>query len=114
VPSASFLVGLGGAIVVAVFWALDSYYLRLEKLFRELYDEVRKADTMDTADLYSMDITRFESAVEGGCRIAISPSVIWPYLVGIFLLAAVVVPRPAAMRDPALLAPAESGGASPK
>ncbi|HJQ57997.1 MAG TPA: hypothetical protein VJ890_13895 [Vineibacter sp.] len=33
---------LAGLVVVLVFWFLDSYYLYLERLFRDLYDNVRK------------------------------------------------------------------------
>jgi len=43
VPNASLIVGLGGVIVIAVFWGLDAQYLRWEKLFRALYDHVRVA-----------------------------------------------------------------------
>ena len=35
-------IGLGGIGVVA-FWALDAYYLRQERLFRQLHDSVRSA-----------------------------------------------------------------------
>lgn len=31
-------------ILVFIFWFLDSYYLKQEKLFRNLYDEVRKKE----------------------------------------------------------------------
>lgn len=36
-----------GLIPVIFFWILDSYYLWLEKRFRELYNEVRKAQDTD-------------------------------------------------------------------
>lgn len=42
-------------LVLGVFWFLDSYYLRLERLFRELYDEVRKKDC--PSDPYSMSFS---------------------------------------------------------
>lgn len=38
---------------VVIFWILDSYYLRQERLFRSLYDEVRGRETTD----FSMDIS---------------------------------------------------------
>jgi hypothetical protein len=31
-----------GVLPIIVFWLLDTYYLRAERLFRALYDEVRK------------------------------------------------------------------------
>src|SRR4051812_26441753 len=42
--------GLAAAALVPilVFWALDTYYLRAERLFRALYDRVRSsADAID-------------------------------------------------------------------
>ena len=41
-----------GLIPVIFFWILDSYYLRLEKRYRGLYDEVRVKDKTD----FSMSI----------------------------------------------------------
>ena len=38
---------------VVLFWCLDGYYLRQERLFRSLYDYVRTSETGDTD--YSMD-----------------------------------------------------------
>lgn len=35
------------ALVVFFFWILDSYFLRQERLFREVYDEVRKQETTE-------------------------------------------------------------------
>lgn len=32
-------------VPIVIFWALDAYYLRAERLFRELYNVVRKPDT---------------------------------------------------------------------
>lgn len=40
-----------------VFWFLDSYYLRQERMYRALYDEVRKQPE-STID-FSMDASRF-------------------------------------------------------
>jgi hypothetical protein len=35
------LIALAAALLTAVFWALDAMYLRQERWFRALYDEVR-------------------------------------------------------------------------
>ena len=114
VPNASWTVALGAAIVIAVLWLLDANYLRLERLFRALYDEVRVTTMTNTADLYSMNITQFQANENHVLRIAISWSVIWPYLVGILLLAIVAAARPTPSRDGAPPAPATSSSVSPK
>ena len=50
-------VALVAYLPAVVFWALDSYYLLQERLFRRLYDSVRMlhAGAADTTD-FSMDI----------------------------------------------------------
>ena len=45
-----------------VFWFLDAYYLRQEKLFRELYNEVRLIED-DSNITFSMDTSRFQKKV---------------------------------------------------
>ncbi len=42
---------------VVVFWILDGYFLSQERLFRSLYDHVRKLN--DTKIDFSMDTSRF-------------------------------------------------------
>lgn len=44
---------------VALFWCLDGYYLRQERLFRSLYDYVRTSETGGTD--YSMDTRPYAS-----------------------------------------------------
>ena len=44
-----------------MFWALDAYFLRQERLFRRLYDEVRGTELVD----FSMDTRPFEAEVAG-------------------------------------------------
>jgi len=44
-------------IMVLVFWCLDSYYLQLERLFRVLYDDVRRGIVEEP---YSMGCKPFE------------------------------------------------------
>ena len=52
-----------GFIPVALFWGLDAYFLRQERLFRALYDHVRllPPDEID----FSMDVSR---AADGWTR----------------------------------------------
>ena len=54
-------------VPVLVFWGLDSYYLRQERLFRALYDRVRQPEqypnyfpfSMDTSIIYKTTKTSF-------------------------------------------------------
>lgn len=45
-----------------VFWFLDAYYLRQEKLFRELYNKVSKVSDDSLID-FSMNTSEFEDKV---------------------------------------------------
>ncbi|SRR5579884_166940 len=49
------------------FWGLDAYYLRQERLFRKLYDELRLAsdETLRTVEPFSMSTTEFRDQVPG-------------------------------------------------
>ena len=45
-----------------MFWALDAYFLRQERLFRKLYDHVRRSQ--DGASDFSMNTQPFEENVD--------------------------------------------------
>ncbi len=45
-----------------IFWFLDSYYLKQEKLFRELYKKV-SSETNDNAIDFSMDTSPYKNSV---------------------------------------------------
>ena len=47
---------------VFMFWALDAYFLRQERLFRKLYDDVRSAEGVCD---FSMNTQPFEESVNG-------------------------------------------------
>lgn len=53
---------------LALFWGLDTYFLRAERLFRVLYDRVRSADQL--AEPFAMHATgkTFLAALEGDER----------------------------------------------
>ena len=53
-----------------VFWMLDGYYLRQERLFRKLYDRVRSLDEPDVD--FSMDTSGVRSKVNEWSRVAVS------------------------------------------
>ena len=44
------------------FWILDSYYLRQERLFRALYEEVRQPGT--SVELFSMNTYPYKSSIK--------------------------------------------------
>ncbi len=75
-PDPTALVVLAALVPVLMLWVLDARYLRLERLFRRLYDAVRRGAA---AEPFSMDIAPFEADEESTLRIAVSWSVSWFY-----------------------------------
>ncbi len=59
-----------------MFWALDAYFLRQERLFRKLYDSVRGAEN-ERVD-FSMNTRPFEKSVYGTWSVA------WSYTLRLF------------------------------
>lgn len=55
------------------FSILDAYYLRQERLFRKLYNDVRR--NPDSVEAFSMDTSPYKEAVSGTARILLSISV---------------------------------------
>lgn len=49
-------------IPIIIFWGMDSYYLKLERQFRHLYDKVRTRNEEDID--FSMNISSFENKKE--------------------------------------------------
>lgn len=47
-----------GLLSIVVFWGLDGYYLRQERLFRNLYDHVRNLHSLEID--FSMDTREFK------------------------------------------------------
>ena len=66
-----------GLFPVVVFWLMDAKYLRLELLYRKLYDHIRKGEKFEA---FSMNATKFDHDVSSTFRIAMSWSIIWFYL----------------------------------
>ncbi len=58
-PEAAIQSAAAAIFVIAIFWGLDGYYLRHERLFRCLYDKVRKQDDTD----FAMDAQQFQEHV---------------------------------------------------
>ena len=59
-----------------MFWALDAYFLRQERLFRKLYDHVRGAEN-ERVD-FSMNTKPFDEKVDGTRGVA------WSYTLRLF------------------------------
>ena len=57
------------------FWGLDAYYLRQERLFRELYDSIRKTKRKDI-DPYSFNTQSVNDNVKNWFCTLFSPTVI--------------------------------------
>lgn len=83
----------------AVFWGLDGYYLRQERLFRKLYDAVRHAN----ADEWDSDAFCMDTAAYAG-RVAAWPRLCWSGTV-----AALYVPMAALVIAAALVARSAGG-----
>ena len=57
----SWRVALVSLLPTAAFWFLDGYFLRQERLYRQLYDRVRRGD--EEVEHFSMDASRYRTAV---------------------------------------------------
>ena len=77
------LVAWSALVPLIVFWLLDASYLRLERLYRRLYDAARSAGDDGLRDTtghpYPMSTKPYESMEKGVIRIAFSWSVGWFY-----------------------------------
>lgn len=76
-----------GFIPLIIFWGLDAYYLRQERMYRKLYEWVVK-NRMNTSEyLFDVKIDRFEDEVESISKVAFSKTLLWLYgLLGILIL----------------------------
>ena len=62
------------------FWGLDAYYLRQERLFRSLYDDLRVsavATKTKRVEVFSLDTTKYEVQVPSWFRTLWSKSIFW-------------------------------------
>lgn len=77
VKNPSWVYPLAGCFPVIVFWIMDAKYLRMGRLFRRLFNSVRKGNVDDP---FSMDISPYLEEEQSVIRIAFSWSVCWFYL----------------------------------
>ena len=73
-----------------VFWFLDAYYLRQEKLFRELYNQISKIDDDEAVD-FSMDTSKFKKEVLAIPRLMLTNISITPLYSSISLVLLVLI-----------------------
>ena len=67
-------------IPVVVFWWLDAYYLLQERLYRSLYEKVRKTDEKDIDFSLKATATEFDSKNNCFCSCLFSKTVFWFYI----------------------------------
>lgn len=64
---------------VIIFWILDGYFLSQERLFRDLYDDVRKLDEKEID--FSMDTRKYRTNERNSWVCSMfSPTLLWFYL----------------------------------
>lgn len=84
---------LAGLLPTLLFWGLDTYFLRAERLFRALHDAVRTATGTSPVEPFFMDATKSEvassSADASWGEVVVSPTLSLFY--GALAVAAVVV-----------------------
>lgn len=79
---------LPSVLITAMFWGLDTYYLRSERLFRLLYDRVRELDRNDyepfamnaTADDFIDSLSAEDRKRVARKSVAFSGTLLWLYI----------------------------------
>ena len=86
------------ALIPAIaFWCLDAYYLRKERLFRKLYDDVRSllvnqaGIAIPTEGLFSMKTSKYEVEVDPLWKIMKTLSVFMVHGVLVMVIGAIAV-----------------------
>lgn len=69
---------------VIMFWGLDAYFLHQERLFRKLYDHVRRLPD-DQID-FSMNISMFLQQTDGWIKVAFSKTLLFFHFPIIFII----------------------------
>jgi len=89
VKDGTYAMGYVAVIPVAVFWLLDAFFLRQEKLFRKLYDRYREQPQNMPTD-FSMDTTVVDKAVSCWCKVMFSKT-LFIFHVGLLVLLGIVL-----------------------
>ena len=75
-----------------LFAVLDAFYLRQERLFRQLYDHTRKMDPANwQKDPFSMDTKPFKASVAGWFRTIFAKVVFFPHFLVVLIVAGVLL-----------------------
>jgi hypothetical protein len=74
---------------VSMFWMLDGYFLRQERLYRKLWDHIR-AEDQDTPSDFSMDTSEVASHVASWLRVSFSKTLL-VYHGTLFVLVVVLI-----------------------
>lgn len=69
----------GAFIPLLGFWGLDACFLRQEKMYRKLYEWVRKNRPESDEHKFDLDASRFEDKVNSVARTMGSPTLLWFY-----------------------------------
>ena len=77
-------------VLNVVFWFLDAYYLKQEKLFRELYNKVSKISDDNLVD-FSMNTSEFKEKVSAIPFLMIKNFSITPLYLSIFVVLLVLI-----------------------
>ncbi len=75
------------------FWILDAFYLRQERLFRKLYDDIRvkNEETIQSEGPFSMNTRRFENEVESWRNTMFSPTLRIFYIMILLTIAVLII-----------------------
>ena len=79
------------AAMILVFWVLDAWYLWMERLFRRLYDHIRRTDDAQVEDPYSMSFKCFIKEEQCVLRIMFSKSTCLFYFPLILILSLILL-----------------------
>lgn len=82
----NFWLGLLILFPVFVFWGLDAYYLRQERLFRCLYNKVCLDPNGTKIPFFSMDTTICKKETGSWFETLWRPAVLWFYLVVVTII----------------------------
>ena len=76
------------------FWGLDAYYLRQERLFRSLYDDLRIGATtkkIKKVEAFSLDTDKYNAQVPSWFRTLWSGSIFWLHGVVVIVIVLAVI-----------------------
>jgi len=73
-------------IPIILFWYIDAYFLRQERLFREIYNWVIENRLKTDAFLFDLNTNRFKDKVASTIRLVFSKSLFLFYITMLFMI----------------------------